>query len=90
MLCYCFGGDHVLHYFNIFRLRMALLVRPGVVELSMDVPEGVMVTRVVLNQGVHMREIVTRPSRIFMKIDVYGDFLLLSKVVYPTMSSKFM
>ena len=64
---------------------MSLLVRPSTVELSLAVPEGVAVTRLVVGQGVHLREAVIRLSRVLVKLNVYGDVLLLSKLVYPTL-----
>ena len=76
---------HVLCYSNIFSLRMSLLVRPSRVELSLAVPEGVMVTRVIVNQGVHLREAVTGLSRVLIKLEVYGDVLLIARRSYPTL-----
>ena len=64
---------------------MSLLVRPSTVELSVAVPKGVAVTRLVVSQGVHLREAVTGLSRVLVKLNVYGDVLLLSKLVYPTL-----
>ena len=64
---------------------MSLLVRPSTVELSVAVPEGVAVTRLVVGPGVHLREAVTGLSRVLVKLDVYGDVLLWSKLVYPTL-----
>jgi len=64
---------------------MSLLVRPSTVELSVAVPEGVVVTRLVVGPGVHLREAVTGLSRVLVKLDVYGDVLLWSKLVYPTL-----
>ena len=75
----------MLCYSNIFSLRMSLLVRPSRVELSLAVPEGVMVTRVIVNQGVHLREAVTGLSRVLIKLEVYGDVLLITRRSYPTL-----
>jgi len=75
----------VLCYSNIFMLRMSLLVRPSQVELSLAVPEGVVVTRVVVNRGIHLREVVTGLSRVLVKLDVYGDVLLITRLNYPTL-----
>ena len=38
---------------------MSQLVRPGRVEASVAVPEGVLLTRVVVGQGIHLLESVT-------------------------------
>ena len=40
---------------------MSLLVLPGRVEASLAVPEGVLMTRVVVGQGIHLVELVTGP-----------------------------
>ena len=64
---------------------MSLLVRPSQVELSLAVPEGVVVTRVVVNQGIHLREVVTGLSWVLIKLDVYGDVLLVTRLAYPTL-----
>ena len=42
---------------------MSLLVRPNQVELSFTVPQGVVITRVVVHQGIHLREMVGFWSR---------------------------
>ena len=55
---------------------MSLLVRPSTVELSVAVPEGVAVTRLVVGPGVHLREAVTGLSRVLVKLDVYGDVIV--------------
>ena len=64
---------------------MSLLVRPNRVELSLTVPRGVVVTRVVVHQGITLREAVTGLSRVLVRMDVYGDFVLIRKLSYPTL-----
>ena len=64
---------------------MSLLVRPNHVELSLTVPRGVVVTRVVVHQGITLREAVTGLSRVLVRMDVYGDFVLIRKLSYPTL-----
>ena len=64
---------------------MALLVRPNRVELSLTVPRGVVVTRVVVHQGITLRELVTGLSRVLVKMDVYGDMVVIRKLCYPTL-----
>ena len=56
---------------------MALLVRPNQVELSLTVRQGVVLTRVVVHWGIHLREVVTGLNRVLVKIDVYGDIVLV-------------
>ena len=64
---------------------MALLVRPNRVELSLTVPRGVVVTRVVVHQGITLREVVTGLSRVLVRMDVYGDIVVVRKLSYPTL-----
>ena len=64
---------------------MSLLVRPNLVTLTLTVPQGVVVTRVLVNQGIHLRELVSGLSRILVRMNVYGDVLLVSKLVYLTL-----
>ena len=64
---------------------MSLLVRPNHVELSLTVRPGVVLTRVVVHRGVHLREVVTGLNRVLVKIDVYGDTVLVRKVSYQTL-----
>ena len=64
---------------------MSLLVRPGRVEASLAVPEGVLMTRVVVGRGIHLVELVTGLSRVVIKMDVYGDGILMRKLAYPSL-----
>ena len=64
---------------------MSLLVRPNQVELSFTVRQGVVLTRVVVYQGIHLREVVTGLNRVFVRIDVYGDMVLVRKLSYQTL-----
>ena len=64
---------------------MSLLVRPNCVELSLTVPRGVVVTRVVVHQGITLREVVTGLSRVLVRMDVYGDMVVIRKISYPTL-----
>ena len=64
---------------------MSLLVRSNLVELSLTVPQGVVITRVVVHQGIHLREMVTGLSRVLVKMDVYGDLVLIRKLCYQTL-----
>ena len=61
---------------------MSLLVRLNRVELSLTVPHGVVITRVVVHQGIHLREIVTGLSRVLVKLDVYGDIVVIRRQSY--------
>ena len=63
---------------------MSLLVRPNRLVLSLTVPQGVMITRMVVNQGIYLRE-VTGLSWVLVKMDVYGDVVLISKLAYQTL-----
>ena len=49
---------------------MSLLVRPNQVELSFTVRQGVVLTRVVVYQGIHLREVVTGLNQVLVRIDV--------------------
>ena len=64
---------------------MSLLVRPNQVELSFTVCQGVVVTRVVVHQGIHLREVVTGLSQVLVRMDVYGDVVLVRKLSYQTL-----
>ena len=64
---------------------MSLLVRPNRVELSLTVPRGVIVTRVVVHEGIVLREVVTGLSRVLVRMDVYGDIVVVRKLSYPTL-----
>ena len=64
---------------------MSLLVRPNQVELSFTVRQGVVLTRVVVYQGIHLREVVTGLNRVLVRIDVYGDMVLVRKLSYQTL-----
>ena len=64
---------------------MSLLVRPNRVELSLTVPRGVIVTRVVVHEGIVLREMVTGLSRVLVRMDVYGDIVVVRKLSYPTL-----
>ena len=64
---------------------MSLLVRPGRVEASLAVLEGVLLTRVVVGQGIHLVELVTGLNRVIVKMDVYGDGGFMTKLVYPSL-----
>ena len=64
---------------------MSLLVRPNRVELSLTVPRGVIVTRVVVHEGIVLREVVTGLSRLLVRMDVYGDIVVVRKLSYPTL-----
>ena len=64
---------------------MSLLVRPNRVELSLTVPRGVIVTRVVVHEGIVLREVVTGLSRVLVRMDVYGDIMVVRKLSYPTL-----
>ena len=64
---------------------MSLLVRPGRVVLSLAVPEGVLITRLVVDQRIHLVESVTGLSHVFIKMDVYDDGVLMRKLVYPSL-----
>ena len=64
---------------------MSLLVRPNRVELSLTVPRGVIVTRVVVHEGIVLREVVTGLSRMLVRMDVYGDIVVVRKLSYPTL-----
>ena len=64
---------------------MSLLVRPNCVELSLTVPRGVIVTRVVVHEGIVLREVVTGLSRVLVRMDVYGDIVVVRKLSYPTL-----
>ena len=64
---------------------MSLLVRPNQVELSFTVRQGVVLTRVVVYQGIHLREVVTGLNRVLVRIDVYGDMVLIRKLSYQTL-----
>ena len=64
---------------------MLLLVRPNQVELSFTVRQGVVLTRVVVYQGIHLREVVTGLNRVLVRIDVYGDMVLIRKLSYQTL-----
>ena len=55
----------------------------GRVVVSMAVPDGVRVTRVLVDQGVHLAELVAGLSRVLVKMDVYGDGVLMRKLLYP-------
>ena len=55
----------------------------GRVVVSMAVPDGVRVTRVLVDQGVHLAELVAGLSRVLAKMDVYGDGVLMRKLLYP-------
>ena len=63
---------------------MSLLVRPNQVELSFTVRQGMVLTRVVVYQG-HLREVVTGLNRVLVRIDVYGDMVLIRKLSYQTL-----
>ena len=65
---------------------MSLLVRPNRVELLLTVPRGVVVTRVVVHQGITLREVVTGLSRVLVRMDVYGDIVVVRKLSYPTLT----
>ena len=65
---------------------MSLLVRPNRVELLLTVPRGVVVTRVVVHQGIILREVVTGLSRVLVRMDVYGDIVVVRKLSYPTLT----
>ena len=64
---------------------MSLLVRPNRVELSLTVPRGVIVTRAVVHEGIVLREVVTGLSRVLVRMDVYGDIVVVRKLSYPTL-----
>ena len=64
---------------------MSLLERPNRVELSLTVPRGVIVTRVVVHEGIVLREVVTGLSRVLVRMDVYGDIVVVRKLSYPTL-----
>ena len=64
---------------------MSLLVQPNQVELSFTVRQGVVVTRVVVHQGIHLREVVTGLSQVLVRMDVYGDVVLVRKLSYQTL-----
>ena len=64
---------------------MSLLVRPNRVELLLTVPQGVVITRVVVHQGVHLREMVTGLSRVLVRMYVYVDIVLIRKLCYQTL-----
>ena len=64
---------------------MSELVRPGRVEASVAVPEGVLLTRVVVGQGIHLVESVTGLGRVTVKMDIHGDGVLMDKLVYPSL-----
>ena len=64
---------------------MSLLVRPNRVQLSLTVPRGVIVTRVVVHEGIVLREVVTGLSRVLVRMDVYGDIVVVRKLSYPTL-----
>ena len=48
-------------------------------------PRGVVVTRVVVHQGITLREVVTGLSRVLVRMDVYGDIVVVRKLSYPTL-----
>ena len=64
---------------------MSLLVRPNRVELSLTVPRGVIVTRVVVHEGIVLREVVTGLSRVLVRMNVYGDIVVVRRLSYPTL-----
>ena len=64
---------------------MSLLVQSNQVELSFTVRQGVVLTRVVVYQGIHLREVVTGLNGVLVRIDVYGDMVLIRKLSYQTL-----
>ena len=71
--------------FQYFQVKMSLLTEPHEVELSVSVPEGIAMTRVLVERGVYLLEVLLGVGRVTLKLSVYGDVLLLNKTVYPSL-----
>ena len=67
---------------------MSQLVRPGRVEASVAVPEGVLLTRVVVGQGIHLVESVTGLGRVTVKMDVHSDGVLSCFLTFVALDIK--
>ena len=71
--------------FQYFQVRMSLLTEPHEVVLPVSVPEGIAMTRVLVERGVYLLEVLFGVGRVTLKLNVYGDILLLNKTVYQSL-----
>ena len=53
--------------------------------MSIVVPDGVRITRILVEQGVHLVELVTGLSRVLVEMEVYGDAVLMRRFMYPSL-----
>ena len=53
--------------------------------LAILVPEGVLLTRLVVDVGVYVTEMVTGPDRLTLHVTVYANVLRFGTLVYPTL-----
>ena len=66
-------------------MAMRLLVRPHSVVLPVRLPEKVVLTRLVMNCGVKVTEVVTRIDFLTIHMQVYADVLKVDLTIYPTL-----
>lgn len=66
-------------------MAMRLLVQPHCVVLPVRLPERVVITRLVMNCGVKVTEVVTGIDFLTIHLQVYADMLKVDLTIYPTL-----
>ena len=80
-------ANHV--YSNIFEVQNMpathLLVHPHQVVCPVIFPDGVLLLRLVVGDGVRVTQFVNRMGHCTIHVDVYGDTLLIGTTIYPSL-----
>ena len=58
--------------FQYFQVKMSVLTEPSQVVLPVSIPEGVPMTRVLVEQGVYLLEVLFGVGRVTVKLNVYS------------------
>ena len=62
---------------------MSLLVRPKRVVLAFLMSSDIVMTRLVVSEGIRVTQVVAGVGRLTVHMDLYGDVLSVRRTVYP-------